>query len=140
MEKEIKSPLEREDRENDIDEFVVPGLSIEGMDYKTYLQTLKGEVKEDSGQEMSAKKEEDKSASEPKEARRRTSEEEDTKNRLGLTLFISEEVKILLRIVSAKESKSMSKYVSDLIIKDLRKRKKEIENFITVGLGKSSID
>lgn len=139
MEKEILSPLEREDRENDIDEFVVPGLSIEGMDYKTYLQTLKGEVKEDSGQKKPTKKEEDKSASESKEARRRTPEE-DTKNRLGLTLFISEEVKILLRIVSAKESKSMSKYVSELIIKDLRKRKKEIESFISVGLGKSSIE
>lgn len=139
MEKEILSPLEREDRENDIDEFVVPGLSIEGMDYKTYLQRLKGGVKEDSGQKKPTKKEEDKSASESKEARRRTSEE-DTKNRLGLTLFISEEVKILLRIVSAKESKSMSKYVSELIIKDLRKRKKEIESFISAGLEKSSIE
>lgn len=133
MEKEFLSPLEREDRENDIDEFVVPGLSIEGMDYKTYLQTLKGGVKEDSGQMNPAKKDEDKSASETKEAKRRTSEEEDTKNRLGLSLFISEEAKILLRIVSAKESKSMSKYVSDLVIKDLRKRRKEIEAF---GLGK----
>ncbi len=139
MEKEILSPLEREDRENDIDEFVVPGLSIEGMDYKTYLQTLKGGVKEDSGQKKPAKKDEDKSASETKEAKR-TSEEEDTKNRLGLSLFISEEAKILLRIISAKESKSMSKYVSDLIIKDLRKRKKEIESFISAGLGKSSVD
>lgn len=139
MEKEILSPLEREDRENDIDEFVVPGLSIEGMDYKTYLQTLKGGVKEDSGQKKPAKKDEDKSVSETKEAKR-TSEEEDTKNRLGLSLFISEEAKILLRIISAKESKSMSKYVSDLIIKDLRKRKKEIESFISAGLGKSSVD
>ena len=139
MEKEILSPLEREDRENDIDEFVVPGLSIEGMDYKTYLQTLKGGVKEDSGQRKPAKKDEDKPASETKEAKR-TSEEEDTKNRLGLSLFISEEAKILLRIISAKESKSMSKYVSDLIIKDLRKRKKEIESFISAGLGKSSVD
>lgn len=42
MEKGITSPLERPDRENDIDEFVVPGVSIDGMDYKPYLEMLKG--------------------------------------------------------------------------------------------------
>lgn len=101
MEKEILSPLEREDRENDIDEFVVPGLSIEGMDYKTYLQTLKGGGQEDyKHQDYDVKSE-----------RGRTKR---------VTIVTTEEIWRLLRIVAASEGKTVSTYLNDFIMHSLK--------------------
>ena len=101
MENEIMSPLEREGRENDLDEFVVPGLSIEGMDYKTYLQTLKGGGQEDyKHQDYDVK-----------------SEHGRTKR---VTIVTTEEIWRLLRIVAASEGKTVSTYLNDFIIHSLK--------------------
>lgn len=105
MENEIRSPLEREDRENDIDEFIVPGVSLEGMDYKTYLQTLKsGEGREGpKHQEVTKKKEESASG-----------------RKKRVTIVTSEEVWRLLKIVAASEGKTVSTYLNDFIMHSLK--------------------
>ena len=91
--------LMRDDRENDIDEYIVPGLSIEGMDYKTYLQTLKGgEGREGPKHQEVAKKKEESASGRTKRVR----------------IVTSEEVWRLLKIVAASEGKTVSTYLNDL--------------------------
>lgn len=130
MEKKITSPLEREDRENDLDDYVfgsMPGV----LDYDTFLKKSSGEVIDDETNDSVGSKIKKKGGS---------AKTEDLKNRLGLTLFLSEDIKMFLKIAAAKDSKSLAGYVTDLIIKDLRKRKKEIITFITTGLDKDIHD
>lgn len=145
MEEYGKSPLEREDRENDIDEFVIEGGPLNGMDYGTYLKMLDkkniGDINESAGDEPDASEVEVK-AQRKKSGSGSTGSVEiiDSRKRLVVALKLNEQMKCLMRFAAAKESKSVGEYVSDLVIKDLRKKRKEIEAFITAGLGKSSVD
>ena len=94
----------RDDRENYIDEYIVPGLSIEGMDYKTYLQTLKGgEGREGPKHQEVAKKKEESASGRTKR----------------VTIVTSEEVWRLLKIVAASEGKTVSTYLNDFILHSL---------------------
>lgn len=114
MGNEILSPLEREDRENDIDEFIVPGISLEGMDYKTYLQTLKsGEGREGPKyQEVTKKKKESASG-----------------RKKRVTIVTSEEVWRLLKIVAASEGKTVSTYLNDFILDSLKEKLKQADRY-----------
>ena len=148
MEKEIGSSLEREDRESVFDDVVAPDPSLEGIDYATYLKIERGEITIEEWKRQSSQKNELES-SEPKESEEKKptakSSQEYTKElkphevidsskRLIVNLPFSEEAKIFLRVAAAKESKSVGRYIADIVLKELKKRRKEIVSFINTGL------
>lgn len=133
MEKEILSPLEREDRENDIDEFVVPGLSIEGMDYKAYLERLRSRDSESVAKENSneilkegkLQKNPKKGAKVPKKKRM----EQLVKREKRVTIVTSMAVWKALKIIAATEGKTVSTFLNDFIEASFEKRIEHASRF-----------
>ena len=108
MENEILSPLEREDRENDIDEFIIPGVSLEGMDYGTYIKMVRGELHQDP----------------PKQNQVAATLCRNSNTKLirtkKVTIVTSEQVWRLLKIVAASDGKTVSTYLNDFIMHSLK--------------------
>lgn len=117
MENEILSPLEREDRENDIDEFIVPGVSLEGMDYGTYMKMLRGELPQDP----------------PKQNQVAATLSRNSNTKLirtkKVTIVTSEQVWKLLKIVAAADRKTVSTYLNDFILESLGEQLKQADRY-----------
>lgn len=113
MEKEITSPLERQDRENDIDEFVVPGVFIDGMDYKTYLERLRSRDPESVAKENS-----NEILKVPKKKRM----EQLVKREKRVTIVTSMAIWKALKIIAATEGKTVSTFLNDFIKASFEKR------------------
>ena len=117
MENEILSPLEREDRENDIDEFIVPGVSLEGMDYGAYLKMLRGGLTQDSPKQNPAAL---------TLSRKLNIESMRTKR---VTIVTSEQVWKLLKIIAASEGKTVSTYLNDFIMHSLKSQLEQANHY-----------
>lgn len=148
MEKEIGSSLEREDHESVFDDVVAPEPSLEGIDYATYLKIERGEMtieewkrqsSQKNGLESSKPKESEEKKPTAKSSQAYTKELKphelvDSSKRLIVNLPFSEEATFFLRMAAAKDSKSVGRFIADIVLNELKTRRKEIVSYIKKGL------
>jgi hypothetical protein len=140
-----KSPLEREDRQSVFDDMISDVESVEVVDLGSFRDLIRGEKSvNDLEKESSPEDGSDKKDSKDKELGKKPSEKPatdlksdeviDSSQRLIVNLPFSKEDKFFLRMAAAKESKSVGRYIADIVLKELKKRRKEVISFINTSL------
>lgn len=139
MEEKIYESIMREDRENDLDnvdfgEFIFE----EGMDYKKYLKRQQEEEMARSGEPGDEPKEPKEKTKTPKSkgpTKKVRKGKQDPKGQriVRITLLTTPEISMALRVIAAKDAKTVSTFLNDLIKESLSEDISEVVQYLDLG-------
>ena len=134
-EKKIVS-LMREDRENDLDDIDLGGFVFEeGMDYKAYLERQKVEAEQSDaaeGHAVESKIPKSKGSPNPKKFRKGRQDPKGQRT-VRISFLTTPEISMALRVIAAKDAKTVSTFLNDLIKESLSEDISEVVQYLDLG-------
>lgn len=140
-----KSPLERADRQSVFDDMISDVESVEVVELGSFRELIRGEksvndLKKESSQEDGSDRKDSKEKQLGKKSSKKpatdlkSDEVIDSSQRLIVNLPFSKEATFFLRMAAAKDSKSVGRFIADIVLNELKTRRKEIVSYIKTGL------